>query len=205
MVNTTRSDFGKRCLFHLHTNYTDGEMSIENYFTFAQRYNASSLVFLEHIRRHPSYDTQAYINEIRRHEKRTGIKAFAGFEASLCKDGSLDISETDIKRCDVLGMAEHKLPNEFTDYLSALTKAIRRWKEKPRVWVHPGMWFQRRKLLNGKFLVYRKMLSLAVEEGWLIEHNIKHDLIPHRVKGIVPSKQLIVGVDSHKKEDLSCL
>jgi len=202
MINTTKSDFDKRCLFHLHTNYTDGEMNVENYFTYAKKYNYTSLVFLEHIRKHPSYDTQKYIAEIRHHEKRTGIKAFAGFEASLRKDGSLDISEKDIKRCDVLGMAEHRLPNELGGYLRALTIAIQQWKDIPRVWLHPGMWFQKRKILNEKFLVYRKMLNLAVEEGWLIEHNIKYDLIPYKMKGIVPSKHLITGVDSHKITDL---
>ena len=200
---TSSKSLGMRYLFHLHTKYGDGELSIADYFQYAKEHHLRPLMFLEHVRRKPSYSVQKYAEEIRKLSEQTGIRAYVGFEMKLLPNSDLDISDWAYELCDVVGLAVHEFPNNFLKYMSAFSKAMQRYKNKTRVWVHPGIWFRRRHLLSEQALVYMTMLRLATGEGWLIEENRKYDLIPHRLRGLVHKSQRIVGVDSHHLSDLS--
>ncbi|MFZ0880585.1 MAG: PHP domain-containing protein [Candidatus Acidiferrales bacterium] len=77
-------------MFHFHTTYTDGALTIRDYFEFAARTNTESLVFLEHIRATPAYNVDAFVSGVRQIRDTTGMKAAIGFEARLLPGGTRD-------------------------------------------------------------------------------------------------------------------
>ena len=105
--------FVGRYLFHVHTPYTDGEISVAGYFDHARRLGFDHIIFLEHIRREPKYDVAAFAEEVRRTSHERGIRATLGFEAKLLPAGRLDISDEHIAIAEVVGIAEHSFPDDF--------------------------------------------------------------------------------------------
>ena len=83
--------FQGRYLFHLHTTSTDGELTVRQYFEYASQQRIQRLIFLEHIRRNPQYDVEAFVGEVKENSQRCRIPAVVGFEAKLLPDGRLDI------------------------------------------------------------------------------------------------------------------
>jgi len=194
-----------RTWFHLHTTFGDGSLSVADYFKLAKKAKIRRLVFLEHIRSYPSYGVQEYVQEIKENQTKTGIIGVVGFESKLNRDGTLDISPEALEVAEVVGLALHRFPNDINLYLRAMSQGLQQIPDKKRVWVHPGMWFARRDMMLPYFMVYKKLLDCAVEEGWLIEHNLKYDLIPYKFRKLVPSNRLIEGIDSHRLEDICTL
>ncbi len=194
--------FRKPYISHLHTSFADGEMSVENYFSFARDHGYKELIFLEHVRMKPSYDVSEFVAQIRDCSSRYNIRGRVGFEAALLKSGQLDISSEALKYADVLGIAVHRFSNNLEQFLLAFSKVLRMYPDKVKVWVHPGLYLKKRKMLDEKALLYIKMLKIAVNEGCLIERNLKYGLIPQKLCKIIPQKKLIVGVDSHTNKDL---
>src|ERR1035437_6033754 len=107
LSSTFRQMFSGSYLFHLHTRYTDGALSPNEYFEFAQQHGYQRLIFLEHIRRSPKYDVSQFISEIRECESRFEVAATIGFEAKVLPGGDLDISDEHLKLAQVVGIAEH--------------------------------------------------------------------------------------------------
>ena len=85
MATATRSNsiFQSRYLFHFHTLATDGKLKIADYFRFAREHAFNKLIFLEHIRRSPTYDVDGFITEVKktsqevRHRGARGIRVEA--------------------------------------------------------------------------------------------------------------------------------
>ncbi len=143
-------------LFHLHTNFTDGSLSVEDYFIFARKQGYNLLLFLEHVKKRVSYDTKEYAQQIKKFSEQYRIDARVGFETKLNADGSLDINAEDYKSADVLGVAVHKFSDDIYLLMKAFAAAILRYKDDDKlfVWIHPGMWFVQRNLLEVKSLMY---------------------------------------------------
>jgi len=200
-VMERNSQFSKilrsRYLFHVHTKYTDGRGSVQQYIETARRLGYDAIIFLEHIRRQPSYNVQQFVNEIHSFSQTLQFPALVGFEAKLLPSGQLDISPKHVEMSDVVGLAVHQFPSDISQYVLAFSKALRSLEGPAKVWVHPGLWLYRRHLLKEKFLVYRKMIQIAIQEGWFIEENQKYHLISRTFRGLVPRNRLIVGLDAH--------
>jgi histidinol phosphatase-like PHP family hydrolase len=196
------SVFGRRYLFHVHSQFADGSASVEDYLRLAQAHDLETVTILEHARRIPSYSVQRYADTIRETSNRLGIRALVGFEVKLDSDGSLDINDETLALADVVGLAVHKFPNDFMMFMKAFSSVLRLCSDKIRVWVHPGLWFVRRGILEEKFLVYTAMLNIAVSEGWFIEYNLKYNLIPRSWRKLVHRSKLVTGVDAHSIDDV---
>lgn len=198
--------FSGRYFFHLHTEATDGKCSIADYFRCAQEGGGDRLIFLEHIRRSPRYNVENFVHEIRERSRQTGITAYAGFEAKLLPDGTLDISDEHVKLADVIGVAEHGWPGEFSDLQESFYAVLDRCRQytaaKAVVWVHPGLWLKKQQQLTAEWEAYRAMLHAAEASGLFLERNRKYSLLPDELAAEFAPETIVVGADAHRLDDL---
>ena len=206
----TRSDqgvFEGRYLFHLHTRYTDGELTIPEYFEFARQADVDRLVFLEHIRRNPTYAAAGFAAEVKSCSATAGVPASIGFEAKLLPNGTLDIDERDREMADVIGIAEHGFPDDFDLLRRSLDRVFEALRplagEKETVWVHPGLWMKRRGVLAERAADYRQMIVCALQCGIRIERNLRYGLISPTELMSLGHLDTIIGADAHRPEDLA--
>ncbi len=200
--------FQGRYLFHLHTLYTDGKLEVEDHFRNARDHKIERLIFLEHIRREPSFDVLEYVAEVKECSTRYEVPAHIGFEAKVLPDGEIDILPEHFALAEVIGIAEHGFPKDSDPdtHKAALYKAIdscRGRDDKTFVWVHPGLWLYKKSLLVEKESVYLEMLAYAAEAGLRIERNLRYNLIPERHLKAVPASRLVVGADAHTAAELA--
>ncbi len=195
------SDSKRTYWFHLHTDYTDGFLTVEDYFKMAKQHSVEELIFLEHIRRQPNYDVDEFVNTVKNHSKEYHIKSRVGFEAKILEDGTLDISDEHLELSEIIGIAEHGFPANTALFISAWEKAINFANknilpQKEVVWVHPGLFFRKNRLLTTYQKEYHQMLRHALDKGVQLEYNLKYQLfegskLPH-----------VLGIDAHRKSDI---
>jgi putative hydrolase len=208
MATATRSDsiFQSRYLFHFHTLATDGKLKIADYFRFAREHAFDKLIFLEHIRRSPTYNVDAFIAEVKKTSQEFGIQALAGFEAKLLPDGTLDIDENYAREADVLGIAEHGFAGDVATLSSALGECFQRYEDlkatQALVWVHPGLFFKKKGLLKDEQSRYRDLLAHAVQAGVPPERNMRYDLVPQSLFAELDPDCRVIGADAHTDDDL---
>ncbi len=208
MASATRSSsiFQGRYLFHFHTHLTDGKLDIADYFRFARDHQFDRLLFLEHIRRTPSYDVDAFISGVKKSSEGFGIQALAGFEAKLLPDGTLDIDEKHARQAEVLGIAEHGFTADVVTLASALTECFQRYEylkeSQALVWVHPGLFFKKKAILGEEHSRYSDLLNRAVEAGVPPERNMRYDLVPQILFADLNPDCRVVGADAHSQDDL---
>jgi histidinol phosphatase-like PHP family hydrolase len=198
--------FQGRYLFHFHTSLTDGRLSVKDYFEFAVRDGADSLIFLEHIRRKPTYDVDGLLAETKQLARASGIRTFFGFEAKLLPRGRLDIDDQSLEKADLIGIAEHGFPDNHdllkSSFLRVLERYAQRIPDKTFVWVHPGLWFQKRGIDPVENAFYWDMLRNAQDSGVMIERNLRHRLIHEKALPRISRDSIVVGVDAHTLQDL---
>ena len=192
-------------LFHLHTNYTDGLNSIEDYFRYASKNKFETIVFTEHVRRKISYNFDDYLSEIRRIEtKFENVNTIVGVESKIFPDGSIDIPESILPMIDLLCFACHSFPDDITLYEEAFKEVFvdAKWKSFIRVWVHPGRYLQRIGLTKHNTDIFHGLLNTAVDEGVFIENNLKQVVLLRNIIESIPSESLVVGHDAHSVSEL---
>ena len=192
-------------LFHLHTNYTDGLNSIEDYFRYASKNKFETIVFTEHVRKKISYNFDDYFSEIRRTEtKFENVNAIVGVESKIFPDGSIDIPDSILPMIDLLCFACHSFPDDITLYEEAFKEVFvdAKWKSFIRVWVHPGRYLQRIGLTKHNTDIFHGLLNTAVGEGVFIENNLKQVVLLRNIIESIPSESLVVGHDAHSVSEL---
>ena len=192
-------------LFHLHTNYTDGLNSIEDYFSYSSRNKIKTIVFTEHVRKKISYNFEDYFSEIRRTEtKFENVNAIVGVESKIFPDGSIDIPDSILPMIDLLCFACHSFPDDITLYEEAFKEVFvdAKWKSFIRVWVHPGRYLQRIGLTKHNTDIFHGLLNTAVDEGVYIENNLKQVVLLRNIIESIPSESLVVGHDAHSVSEL---
>ena len=192
-------------LFHLHTNYTDGLNSIEDYFRYASKNKFETIVFTEHVRKKISYNFEDYFSEIRRIEtKFENVNAIVGVESKIFPDGSIDIPDSILPMIDLLCFACHSFPDDITLYEEAFKEVFvdAKWKSFIRVWVHPGRYLQRIGLTKHNTDIFHGLLNTAVGEGVFIENNLKQVVLLRNIIESIPSESLVVGHDAHSVSEL---
>jgi hypothetical protein len=193
----------RRYLFHVHTSYTDGDFTPAQYVDFAKKAGTSTVVFLEHTRREPSYDVERFSAEVE-HARCESVQTLLGFEAKLFPDGTLDINDDWVNRAAVIGMAEHAFPNDpglLRDaVLNVIETYLPRWPRVTFVWVHPGLCYREHHLDEDEDFL--RMLTKASEAGVLIEQNLRYGLPTSATAAKLPTSSLVTGVDAHSLADL---
>lgn len=208
MSRSTRSDpFVGRYLFHLHTTYTDGSLSVQEYFAFAQEHRLDRLIFLEHIRVAPRYAVDRFVAEVREGAAAFGISTLVGFEAKVLPGGALDISDEHARLAEVIGIAEHGFPADLDLWRSSVAQALERaaaaYPEKHLVWVHPGLWLKRHGLLEAHEAEYRELLGTAESLGIRIEWNRRYGLVPPHLQTTLGGP--VIGADAHRLADAEAI
>ena len=127
------------------------------------------ICFAEHIRQDPDYDVDAFLDEVRSAGLRfTGTTILTGLEAKLLPGGELDCPERLRNEVDVLFLAEHSFPEDFSSYSKALDIALA--LPQVQVWAHP--------------------LLLPLKKGW----NIDAERIGH-LRGICQIHNVAIEIN----------
>ena len=199
----TAADLRGCVLFHCHTDWTDGQPSVGDYLRWASDRHIERVVFLEHIRRAPSYDVAAFVDEIRAESARHGVPATVGFEAKVLPGGALDIAAEHAALADVIGIAEHGFPDDVRLWKTSLATAFatHRAAEQIAVWVHPGLWLKKTGRLEARRADYLALLRLAQRHGVLVEQNQRYGLLPGDLTGTIRPELFVRGADAHRLED----
>jgi histidinol phosphatase-like PHP family hydrolase len=195
---------GRRYWFHLHTVHTHGRSTVREYVDLAHRQGIDQVVFLEHVRRRPTYQVDAFVGEVSAEATSVGLAAFVGFEAKILAGGHLDIDERLLASADVIGIAEHGYPGsadalarDFVDLVGSVTE---QHPQQSFVWVHPGSWL-RRSSDPAAGRAYQLMLGAALEAGVRIERNLKYDLVSEADFLALPPEAGVLGLDAHSVDD----
>ena len=199
--------FQGRYLFHLHTVATDGALAVEDYFRFAREAQYQHLIFLEHIRTCPLYDVDAFAAAVREAAARYSVRASVGFEAKVLPDNTLDISAAHFRMADVIGIAEHGFRGGPDQLVHALECCFARYSQESGpaelVWVHPGLGFQKKGVLEKEHGRYASLLQRAQEQGILIERNLRYGLCKSAIYNSLPADAKVIGLDCHTMNDLT--
>ena len=194
-----------RYLFHVHTSYTDGHLTVADYMDFAGTAGVDSVVFLEHIRRNPRYDVEQFSAEVRQSSSEP-VKTVLGFEAKLLPDGTLDINDDCIESAAVIGIAEHGFPNDRSLLRDAFLNVVRtypfRWPRVTFVWAHPGLWYLKHHLIAEQDDAFEEMLAAACDAGVLLEQNMRYGLLDSSTAARLSEQSLVLGADAHALSDL---
>jgi histidinol phosphatase-like PHP family hydrolase len=194
-----------RYLFHVHTSYTDGDLTAAQSVDFAEKAGARTVVFLEHIRREPRYDVERFSAEVRS-AARESVQTVLGFESKLLPDGTLDIDDDCFERAAVVGMAEHSFPNDPGLLRDTILNVVRtyplRWPQVIFVWVHPGLDYLRRLGGGEQDEAFQQMLREACGAGVLVEQSLRYGLLSSAMAGRLPTEFLVTGADAHSLSDL---
>lgn len=190
--------------FHVHTNVTDGALSIEEIYKLAKGRDVKTLVFLEPISREPTYDVSAFETEVRLYAEEFAIDTLVGFEAKILPDGELDIDPEDFKCADLIGISEREFPENLTLFMDAweeVMEEVTTWcRKKPAVWVHPGLFFRKYRLIDSYFEEYKMLLEKAHAKGVYLEYNLRYNLMERSLLGQFPH---ITGIDLLQESDIT--
>lgn len=193
-------------IFHLHTNYTDGQSSIEEYCTWAANNGWDTLVFTEHVRKRLAYDFCSFLSDIENaRQEFPKLTIWVGAEAKILPGGGLDIPDEILPKIQLICFACHSFPEDINLYKISFERLFSedRWKSHVRVWVHPGYFLDRLGAMDKYLHVLNGLASFAISEGVFIEHNLRYKLPPEMIIGNVPRSKLVVGLDAHSVESVA--
>jgi len=196
-------------LFHIHTTYTDGKSTLREYFEYAEARGIRKLIFLEHIRKQPTYDVFSFARSVKNYSEAYNASGIVGFEAKILPDGELDILDEHIKVADFVGIAEHSFKEGRRGLLSSFREVCGSYPQKypttQFVWVHPGLWFKKRNILHSS--CHFKMLEIAGNCPVKIEVNLRYQLPQLESFSYFPvlKEKMIVGLDAHSVADINRL
>ncbi len=197
------SDYlSERYLFHLHTFYTDGKVSVEDHFRFCAENRVKTLIFTEHVRKELKYSFKDFVAEIKDCSKKyPDVNYLIGAEAKVLPGGGLDIPEEILNDISLIAFACHGFPDDVNLWFNSFSKLFEdeRWKKYYRVYVHPGRFLQKRNWLVEHTQLLEKLINKAISEGVYVEQN-KREMLPPSAF-ILPVSQSIVGFDIHRQED----
>ena len=189
--------------WHVHTNYVDGENSVDEYCKKAVELRIPLIAFTEHVRRGLTYNYQDLAEEIRTARKNyySELIILTGCEAKVLKDGSLDVSVDILRQSEIVLMAFHSFPRSKEKYVNALKTALS--NSRVDIWAHPGLFLRNKRLSLSKEEV-EDIFDIASQRNVLIELNEKYNLPPRgwieigKKKGI----NFVRGSDAHSVRDL---
>jgi len=191
-----------RYLFHIHTNWTDGQSTLADYCKVAKETGFRSGILLEHVRRECSYDFRAFLRMVEGQRATHAMEILVGAEAKILPDGSLDISEMVLSNIQVLGIAEHGFQGDVHALVRALGQAFESYQGASfaRVWVHPGLKLLQWQPMSNRF--FQEVMQLALEHEVYLEINLRHKLPPESFHSLIPSSKVVVGFDAHSVNEV---
>jgi len=175
-------------LFHLHTTFSDGYSTVEDYCAYALANGYRVLVFTEHVRKDLDYDWLEYVESIGRARMMfPGLELWTGCEAKVLLDGTLDMPDN-LPGLDLVCMAEHGDYGDRGQWTKALLGALDLDLGLPLVWVHPFRWLVAQEHRPADVLRQsRHIMGLQLDM---------------EVLNTLDEKYTIVGRDAHSVDDI---
>ncbi len=157
--------------WHIHTSYTDGANSVDDYCKRAVELGIPLIAFTEHVRRDLNYDFNAYLEDIEKARERYNLTILSGCEVKVLPGGILDVDDNILKQVDYPIFAFHSFPRDIDVYLDALYNVLK--NPYINAWAHPGVFLKRNSLsLPGDEL--SRIFKILGNNEILIELNAKY-------------------------------
>ncbi len=175
--------------YHIHTNQTDGNASIENVLRNAHGKCLSAVAFTEHVRKETDWFKDFAETVKKKGKDYPGIKVYVGCEAKvLDKTGRLDISEEILNLSDIVLGSVHRFPDNGGGYIDFNTLDAKSFAEIEcelalallekapiNVLAHPGGMYQRKHGTYPENLL-RKLFKASLKRGIAMEINSSYYL-----------------------------
>lgn len=194
-----------RYLFHVHTDWTDGESSVADYCAVAKKLGFQTVVLTEHIRRECSYDFRAFSRFVEAQRLVHGLEIVVGVEAKILPNGFVDVPKWVLSEIEVLAIAEHSFQGDAFTLADSLIQAFKSFHkaEFTRVWVHPGLGLFLREAAPEP--VFKEVLQTALECEVYIEHNLRYKLPSKLFLPLIPPTRIVIGLDAHSVGEVGLL
>ncbi len=188
----------------MHTTYTDGKSTPEEYFEQAEKNGLDFILFSEHVRRTTTYDYLKFKEHVYRAGAKSTIKFAVGAEAKvLNEEGDIDISNELAREAEMILFSFHT-PDFKT--VASYQKAVKNAALNPLsdVFAHPTCYhnWQNMEVTADEWLV---MLESVKAANVCYEFNKKYELPGEaeiealkKISGI----QFIYGSDAHQASSL---
>lgn len=163
--------------WHIHTSYTDGKNTVDDYCQKATKLKLPLIAFTEHVRYDIDYDFNELLKEINDARLKYDLIILSGIEAKVLPGGKLDVRRDILHEVDYSILAVHSFPVDLDLYLQSLEKALK--NEYINAWAHPGSFLKRKnlKLSNDQL---RELLHICKDHKVLLETNKRYGTPFHR-------------------------
>jgi len=190
--------------WHIHTSYTDGKNSVEEYCKLAEELNLTVLTFTEHVRKELDYNFKDLINDIEvAKERYPRIKIRTGCEAKVLPDGELDCSEKILELSDYVLFAFHSFHYDKSTYIKSLKKVIQNFHVN--AWAHPGL-YSKKYGIELEDPEIEDLFGLMIENNIYLEVNYRYSLPIKRWLDIFlklsGDNLIVIGGDIHSLNDM---
>ena len=187
--------------WHIHTNYVDGNNSIDEYCKKASELGIPLIAFTEHVRRNLSYDFNKYIEDIEAARKKYDLIILSGCEAKVLPGGILDVDDNILETVDYGIFAFHSFPHDLDVYLNSLYKIIK--DPRMNTWAHPGLYLRKAGLLLHEDELIQ-LFNTIKKYDVLIERNSKYDAPSMEWLNVANKYEMGVvrGSDCHSLDEL---
>jgi DNA polymerase (family 10)/putative hydrolase len=187
--------------WHVHSNYADGESSIAECCRQAETNGLELIAFTEHVRRKLDYSYEEFLEEIGQARDTFQIQILAGCEAKvLSPDGDLDVPDHVLGKCDLVVGSFHSFPYDTSEeYLTAVLNMLK--NPQVDIWGHPTLLAQKKGFTLSEADI-EQIEQACVENGVLIEENIKYGLPSARFLELTKQAGRVVGSDAHRAADV---
>jgi len=188
----------------LHTTYTDGKSTPEEYFAKAEENRLSFILFSEHVRRVTTYDYLKFKEHVYRAGAKSTVKFAVGAEAKvLDKEGNIDISEQILKEAEMVLFSFHTPNfNPVPEYIKAIKMAAA--NPVVDVFAHPTMYHHWQNQTPNE-RDWMEIVHALAEANVCYEINAKYPLPSNEeinAVGRYPTLQIIYGSDAHHHDNL---
>ncbi len=100
---------------HMHSKYSDGKSTIEEYINEAKKLGIKEIAITDHVWRSSDW-VDEYIKEIEELREKNDLKLLAGLEAKVVdEDGSVDVSKEDSEKVDFIMGVVHRYRPEASE------------------------------------------------------------------------------------------
>lgn len=207
---------------HVHTTFSDGRSTVEEFIEAALEQGIRSLVFTDHVNREAEWFWD-YVAEIKRMRQKyaTKINLSIGLEAkTIDYQGSIDATDGMINACDVVMGVVHGYPDGLGKLLnppdvdSSLGleleyRAAKGLLENGKIHVlgHMGATFEKRYSQRFPDHLTKQLIEIARQKNKAIEINGKyHKEIPKLVRFCREAGSIIsLGSDAHDATELGMI
>jgi len=190
--------------WHIHTRYTDGHNTIEEYCQKATDLGVPLIAFTEHVRRDLDYDFNAFLADIEEARDTFDLIILSGCEAGILPGGGLNVPEWILREVDYPIVSFHAFPCDIKLYIHSLIACFR--SAHVNTWAHPGAFLNRFNLalMESEIVAILKEMAkrdIALESNR--KYAVPEDLwIELAARYCVP---IVRGSDVHTVEDLSAV